>query len=179
MDPRQVSSSGGSAAPGREDESIPAPASASSAPTIDSADTAGDDAALRALLPLSPLNYQILLALADGERHGYRILQDIQASSANSQGIYHVGPGALYRAIKQLLALRLIAPADERPDPALDDERRRYYRLTARGRRVAQLEAVRLAQLVRAAQVKGLIDEAWGLDGGAPRGQWGMNGEGA
>ena len=178
MDPQQSSPSDGPEAPGREDKLTPALASASLASSVEPAVAAGDDDALRALLPLSPLIYQILLALTDGERHGYRILQDIQASSANALGVYHRGPGALYRAIKQLLALKLIAPADVRPDPSLDDERRRYYRLTARGRRAAQLEAVRLLQLVQEARAKGLIDGTWGLDGGSPRAQLVINEEG-
>lgn len=106
------------------------------------------------LLPLSPAVFHILLALANGERHGYGIMREIAAAT---QGQTHIGPGTLYRSIKQMLALGMIEESDERPDPVLDDERRRYYRLTALGRRVAQAEAARLAQLVREAEARRLL----------------------
>src|SRR6185437_4699603 len=109
------------------------------------------------LLPLSPAVFQILLALANGERHGYGIMQEIAAAT---EGQMRIGPGTLYRSIKQMLAAGLIAELDERPDPALDDERRRYYRLTGFGRRVAQAETQRLAQLVRAAKARQLLPGA-------------------
>ncbi|MGZ3682035.1 MAG: PadR family transcriptional regulator [Ktedonobacterales bacterium] len=121
-----------------------------------------DDNEIARLLPLTPAAFHILLALAGGDRHGYALLQEIAASGA---GQFRVGPGTLYRSLKQLLGLGFIEYSDERPDPALDDERRRYYRLTDRGRRTAQLEAVRLARLVREAESKHLLDGAGGIQG--------------
>jgi DNA-binding PadR family transcriptional regulator len=109
-------------------------------------------------LPLTPAAFHILLALADGERHGYGIMQEVLAAT---DGQFRLGPGTLYRSIKQMLAAGLIEEAGgdrigERPDPALDDERRRYYRLTAEGRAVAMAEAERLANLLRLAQARRL-----------------------
>ncbi len=109
-----------------------------------------------ALLPLTPAAFQILLALAGGERHGYGIMREIADGSG---GKTRLGPGTLYRSIKQMLGAGLIEESGERPDPALDDERRRYYRLTAFGRRVARAEAERLAQLVDMARAKRLLGE--------------------
>ena len=106
------------------------------------------------LLPLTPAVFHILLALADGERHGYGIMQEI---ALRTDGKMRMGPGTLYGSIKRMLAEGLIEELGERPDPALDDERRRYYRLTSFGLRVAQAEAQRLAQLVRVAQFKHLL----------------------
>src|SRR5579863_2508757 len=98
---------------------------------------------------LTPAMFQILLALADGERHGYSIMQEVERAT---EGGFQLGPGTLYRSIKQMLALGLIEESDERPDPELDDERRRYYRITGAGRRAASLEALRLARLVSQAR---------------------------
>ncbi len=109
------------------------------------------------LLPLTPITFHILLALAGGERHGYALLQEI---AATTEGQFRPGPGTLYRSLKQLLDLGLIEQSDVRPDPTLDDERRRYYRLTERGRRTAQREAMRLARLVYEAESKRLLGEA-------------------
>jgi DNA-binding PadR family transcriptional regulator len=106
------------------------------------------------LLPLTPAVFHILLALSTGERHGYGIMQEI---AALTQSQMRLGPGTLYRSIKQMLSAGMIEESDERPDPTLDDERRRYYRLTGFGRRVAQAEAQRLARLVRAAEVRRLL----------------------
>jgi DNA-binding PadR family transcriptional regulator len=108
-----------------------------------------------ALLPLTPAVFQILLALSGGERHGYAIMREVEAST---QGQLHIGPGTLYRSIKQMLAQGLIVETEERPDPALDDERRRYYRLTDFGQRVAAAEARRLARLVAQARQRHLLD---------------------
>ncbi len=105
-------------------------------------------------LPLTPAVFHILLALADKERHGYGIMQEIQT---RTNGEMKMGPGTLYGSIKRMLADGLIAQSGERPDPTLDDERRRYYRLTDSGRRVAQTEARRLAQLVQVAEEKSLL----------------------
>ncbi|HEY7094717.1 MAG TPA: helix-turn-helix transcriptional regulator [Ktedonobacterales bacterium] len=120
------------------------------------------DQELRSLLPLTPAVFHILLALANGERHGYGILLEIAAITHAQR---RIGPGTLYRSIKQMLAAGMIEEADERPDPSLDDERRRYYRLTAFGRRVALAEAQRLAQLVRAAEVRRLLPGSAGTPG--------------
>ena len=106
------------------------------------------------LLPLTPAVFHILLALADDERHGYAIMREVAASTG---GQLQMGPGTLYGTLKRMLAANLVEESDERPDPALDDERRRYYRLTPFGRRVAQAEAERLNQLVRLAYTKQLM----------------------
>jgi DNA-binding PadR family transcriptional regulator len=108
-----------------------------------------------ALLPLTPAVFQILLALSGGERHGYAIMREVEAST---QGQLRIGPGTLYRSIQQMLAQGLIMETEERPDPALDDERRRYYRLTDFGQRVAAAEARRLARLVARARQRHLLD---------------------
>lgn len=109
---------------------------------------------VEALLPLTPAVFHILLTLADGERHGYAIMQDI---AATTDGTLRIGPGTLYRSIKQMLEARMIEEAEERPDPTLDDERRRYYRLTPFGLRVAEAEAARLARLVEVARARQLL----------------------
>jgi DNA-binding PadR family transcriptional regulator len=109
------------------------------------------------LLPLSPAAFHILVALAAGERHGYAIMQDVAAYTG---GALRLGPGTLYRSINQLLNQGLIAETEERPDPTLDDERRRYYRLTELGATVATLEAERLARLVTVAQARRLLPAA-------------------
>jgi DNA-binding PadR family transcriptional regulator len=106
------------------------------------------------LLPLSPAVFNILLALADGERHGYSIMQEI---AAQTQGKLRIGPTTLYRSIKHMLEDGLIVESDERPDPALDDERRRYYRLTDLGRRVTVAEMQRLEQSLAIARSKTLL----------------------
>jgi len=106
------------------------------------------------LLPLTPAVFHILLALADSERHGYGIMQEI---ALRTNGKMRMGPGTLYGSIKRMLADGLIEESGERPDPSLDDERRRYYRLTGFGLRVVQTEAERLAQLVRVARHKKVL----------------------
>ena len=109
------------------------------------------------LLPLSPAAFHVLLALADGERHGYGIIKDVES---RTEGRVRMGPGTLYGAVKRMLDEGLIEESDERPDAALDDERRRYYRLTVFGRRVAAAEAERLSGLVAAARAKNLLSGA-------------------
>jgi DNA-binding PadR family transcriptional regulator len=109
---------------------------------------------LKRFLPLTPAAFNILLALADGEKHGYAIMQAIALRTA---GEVRMGPGTLYGLIKRMLADGWIEELDERPDPSLDDERRRYYRLTSLGQRVAATEAERLAALVAAARRQGLL----------------------
>src|SRR6185436_17693445 len=96
-------------------------------------------------LPLTPAMFHILLALADKERHGYEIMQEVQERTAGS---VRLGPGTLYGSIKRMLGDGLIEESDDRPDPELDDERRRYYRLSDFGYRVARAESQRLANLV-------------------------------
>jgi DNA-binding PadR family transcriptional regulator len=105
------------------------------------------------LLPLPVAVFQILIALADRERHGYGIMQDIAARTDEKM---RLSPGTLYGSIKRMLEQGLIQESDERPDPALDDERRRYYRITQFGRRVAGGETERLSKLVSQA-VAGLL----------------------
>ena len=99
--------------------------------------------------PLTPAVFHIMLALADGERHGYSILREVERYT---EGRLKLGPTTLYRSIRQMLATGYIEESEARPDPELDDERRRYYRLTEAGRRVALAETRRLARLVNLAQ---------------------------
>ena len=105
-------------------------------------------------LPLSQAAFSILLALFDGEKHGYAILREV---SERSDGAVRLLPGTLYNLLKRMLEDGWIEELDERPDPALDDERRRYYRLTALGERITRLEAERLAALVRTAHQLGAL----------------------
>ncbi|HEX3144435.1 MAG TPA: PadR family transcriptional regulator [Pyrinomonadaceae bacterium] len=106
------------------------------------------------LLPLRPSVFHILLALSDGDLHGYGIMQEVAEHTA---GQIRLGPGTLYGAIKRLLTDKLIVEVDERPDPELDDERRRYYRLTDFGQRVLRAEVRRITKMVAVAQRKKLI----------------------
>lgn len=105
-------------------------------------------------LPLRPSVFHILLALSDGDLHGYGIMQEVREHTA---GQIRLGPGTLYGTIKRLLNDRLIVEADERPDPELDDERRRYYRLTDFGHKVLRAEVRRISNMVSVAQRKRLI----------------------
>jgi len=105
-------------------------------------------------LPLSPPVFHILMALVDEERHGYGIMQEVLF---RTNGQVHLVPGTLYGAIKRLLKQKLIEETDERPDPELNDERRRYYELTDFGQHVLAAEAERLARLVEQAQAKELL----------------------
>ncbi len=116
--------------------------------------------------PVTPAVYHILLALGDGDRHGYALLRAIAADPDAPD----VGPTTLYRALRRMLDDNLVVVADERPDPALDDERRRYYRLTPEGCAVAQAETRRLARLIGYARTA-LLTPGDGTDtgpGGAP-----------
>jgi DNA-binding PadR family transcriptional regulator len=105
-------------------------------------------------LPLTPVAFEVLLSLAAGSVHGYAILQDIEERTAGRTVLH---PGTLYRAIARLVESGLVAELDERPDPELDDARRRYYALTSLGRRVAAAEADRLAERVATARSRRLI----------------------
>src|ERR1700674_2130416 len=106
------------------------------------------------MLPLTPAVFHILLALSDGERHGYALMQEV---AADTGGSLRLGPGTLYGCLKRMLSARLVEESDERPDPDLDDERRRYYRITDLGARVLRTEAERLASAVSAAHAKRLF----------------------
>jgi DNA-binding PadR family transcriptional regulator len=106
------------------------------------------------LLPLTPPVFHILLALADEERHGYGIMLDVARQTSDA---LQLGPGTLYGCLKRMLAAGLVEESDERPDPALDDERRRYYRMTNLGQLVVRAEAQRLANAVFAARAKRLL----------------------
>jgi DNA-binding PadR family transcriptional regulator len=108
------------------------------------------------LLPLPPATFHILLAVADEDRHGYAIIQDVAARTA---GELKMSPGTLYRSIQRMLEQGLLVETHERPAPEFDDERRRYYRITPFGQAVARAEARRLAQLVRMARHRGLAPE--------------------
>ena len=95
----------------------------------------------------------ILTSLADGPKHGYALIQDIKGFSG-----VQLGPGTLYGCLKRMLAAKMLEESDERPDPALDDQRRRYYRMTPLGRRALHAEAQRLADAVTAAKARRLFD---------------------
>lgn len=105
-------------------------------------------------LPLTPATFQILMALADGERHGYAIMREVAEESG---GAVRLGPGTLYGSLKRLLEGGLVEEGVERPDPAMGDERRRYYRITDFGLAVARAEARRLDALLRTARLRKLI----------------------
>jgi len=105
-------------------------------------------------LPLPGDTFDVLVSLADDDRHGYAILQEI---GERTNGRIRLSPSTLYAVIRRLLESGLIEELLERPDPAHDDERRRYYRLTALGRRVAQAEAARLTRLLADARATGLL----------------------
>ena len=106
------------------------------------------------LLPLTPMVLQILLALADGDKHGYAIIKEVRQ---RTNGDVELGASSLYAVLKRLLADRLVIETDERPDPALDDERRRYYRLSPFGRDVAVAEMNRLETLILQGRAKRLL----------------------
>ena len=109
-------------------------------------------------LPLSLPVFHMLLSLTEGERHGYALKREILQRTEKR---INLGSGALYGAINKMLEQGLIVESDERPDPHLDDERRRYYRITHLGRRVIQAEVARLRELVQLAQVRlGIPDPA-------------------
>ena len=105
-------------------------------------------------LPLHRDTFHILVSLADRDRHGYAVMQDVLE---RTDGALRLSPSSLYAAIRRLLEQGLIEELAERPDPANDDERRRYYRLTKIGRAVAAAEARRLERLLRDARATGLL----------------------
>jgi DNA-binding PadR family transcriptional regulator len=102
-------------------------------------------------LPLTPTMFQILVALADGEKHGYAIIKEVDR---RTEGTVVLRTGTLYTALKRFVDDGLVEETAERPDPALDDERRRYYRLTDKGRKVALAEADRLEATLAQARLK-------------------------
>ena len=110
--------------------------------------------AAREFLPLTPMVLHILLALADGDKHGYAIIKEVRR---RTNGEVELGASSLYSVLKRLLGDRLVAEADERPDPALDDERRRYYRLTTLGRDTMLAELRRLESILLQARAKRLV----------------------
>jgi DNA-binding PadR family transcriptional regulator len=110
------------------------------------------DPAPETLLPLQPATFHILLALADGDRHGYAIIQEV---AARTGGGVKLSAGTLYRSIQRMLEEGSIEELRERPAPEFDDERRRYYRITAFGRAVARAETQRLSELLRLARISG------------------------
>jgi DNA-binding PadR family transcriptional regulator len=118
-------------------------------PRLDRERTAPED-----FLPLPRDTFDVLVSLADRERHGYAILQDILDRSG---GRVRLSPSTLYAVIRRLLETGLIEEVAVRPDPEHDDERRRYYRLTSLGRRVALAEAQRLTRLLGDARASGLV----------------------
>ena len=106
---------------------------------------------LQRFIPLKTHWFHILLTLASGEQHGYGIMQEVLQRTG---GKVRLWPATLYGSIKRLIESELIEESDERPAPELDDARRRYYRLTALGRRVLDAECERLQELVRTIRVK-------------------------
>ena len=104
--------------------------------------------------PLTPAVFHILLALADGENHGYGIMREV-AESTNQQFV--MGPGTLYGTLNRMLQSQLIEECGERADPALSDDRRRYYRSTKKGIEAAVSESRRLQTLLRIARSKSLL----------------------
>ncbi len=105
-----------------------------------------------ALLPLPPAAFHILMAVAEEDRHGYAIIQDV---AERTEGALKLSAGTLYRSIQRMLEQGLLEETQERPAPEFDDERRRYYRITAFGAAVARAEARRLTQLVKMARARG------------------------
>lgn len=105
-------------------------------------------------LPLQPAVFHILIALADRDRHGYSIMQDVHSRTS---GKVQLSPGTLYSSVRRMLEQGMIEELNESPDPSSSDERRRYYRLTALGRRIAAAEAERLESLLNQARATGLV----------------------
>ena len=106
--------------------------------------------------PLSPVIYQVLVSLGDGEKHGYAIMQEV---AERTQGRVRLLPGTLYSTLKKMLSQELVERCEPPSEAASLDERRRFYRLTPRGRRLAVAETDRLAMLVSLARDKGLVSE--------------------
>ena len=112
---------------------------------------------IQRLLPLTPTVFHMLLALADGEKHGYAIMRAVEQET---QGQMQIRTGSLYGSIRRMIEAGLIEETNERPDPELDDERRRYYGLTDFGRRVLAAEAARITQVMAVIQAKHILSGA-------------------
>lgn len=108
-------------------------------------------------LPLTPAVLDIMVALGDEELHGYAIMREVRRRTAGNR---RLAPGTLYRSLRQMEERGWVVEAQERPDPSLDDERRRYYRLTDLGKRIAIAELERLEGLVGTARSKGFVGSA-------------------
>ena len=108
---------------------------------------------VESFLPLPASAMHIIVAVAGGEKHGYAIMRDVEELSG---GAVKMGPGTLYGSLKRMIDQGLITEVAERPDPDLDDERRRYYRLTDLGHRVGAAEQQRLSRLLSAAEIRNL-----------------------
>lgn len=115
---------------------------------------APDDPPIDSLLPLPPATLHILMALADEDLHGYALIQEI---AARTDGAVRMSAGTLYRSIQRMIQQGLIVELQERPAPELDDERRRYYRISKFGTLVARAEVRRLQDLVRLARASGFV----------------------
>lgn len=113
-----------------------------------------DEDSPESFLPLPRDTFHILVSLGDRDRHGYSVMLDV---ADRTDGALRLSPSSLYASIKRLLGQGLIEELDERPDPRNDDQRRRYYRLTRLGRRVATAEALRLQRLLSDARATGLL----------------------
>jgi DNA-binding PadR family transcriptional regulator len=113
-----------------------------------------DDPPVDSLLPLPPATLHILMALADDDRHGYAIIQEI---ATRTNGAVQMSAGTLYRSIQRMIEQGLIVEVQERPAPEFDDERRRYYRISKFGTIVARAEVRRLQGLVRLARASGFV----------------------
>jgi DNA-binding PadR family transcriptional regulator len=109
-----------------------------------------------AFLPLPTATFHILMAVAEEDRHGYAIIQDV---AARTGGELKLSAGTLYRSIQRMLEQGLVIETEERPDPEFDDERRRYYRITPLGAAVAKAEATRMAKMVKWARAMGFAPE--------------------
>jgi DNA-binding PadR family transcriptional regulator len=119
-----------------------------------------DELTVQDLLPLQPVTFHMLLLLSEGERHGYALKREM---AKRTSGKLNPGPGVLYGTINKMIEQGLIVESEERPASHLDDERRRYYRITPFGRRVAQAEALRMRELVEMAEANiGLPEPARG-----------------
>ena len=113
-----------------------------------------DQSKVDKLLPLPPATFHILIALAKEDKHGYAVIQDVEQRTG---GEIRLSAGTLYRSIQRMLEQGLLRETRDRPAPELDDERRRYYRITPFGEDVARAEAQRMASLVRMARAQGLV----------------------
>jgi DNA-binding PadR family transcriptional regulator len=114
------------------------------------------DEEIQKLLPLTPTVFHLMLALADGEKHGYGMMRAVEVET---QGQMQIRIGSLYGSVRRMMEARLIEETHERPDPELDDERRRYYGLTPFGRQVLTAEAARIAQAMAVIQGKKILGE--------------------